>query len=215
MKKIITNIALQWSKTSDEEKVPYIKMARDDSERYKIQMGEFSQTETFKKLERARKRKHKFRQRVRQKEQKDTMEKDAFELFCQDHGGTKEEIQELWNVTDESMKEEYKTKAIENSKTIITSSRSRRKIKIPSKFDNSVVPSIKTSKISAFENFIKAKNMESTEEISMDKLKHDWKQMNSEEKSRYLSNSSVDYRALDDGDVFFDLDESDDEVDQN
>ena len=208
MKKIITNIASQWSKTSDEEKVPYVKMAQEDSERYKIQMQEFSQTDTFKKLERARKRKHKFNQRVRQKEQKDTMEKDAFELFCQDHGGTKEEIEELWNVTDESMKEDYRIKAFENSRTIITSSRSKRKIKIPSRFDNSVVSSIKTSKISAFENFIKAKT-KSGEEPAMDQLKHAWKQLNSEEKSQYFSNTSVDYKALDDGDVFFGLNESD------
>ena len=38
----------------------------------------------------------------------------AFELFCQNHGDTDEDIEALWKATDESQKEEYKVKAINN-----------------------------------------------------------------------------------------------------
>ena len=203
MKRIIMAIASDWAKLTDEAKSPYLKMAQDDSERYKEAMKAFTQTDTFKKLERTRKRNHKFRQRLRQKEQKDTMEKESFELFCQDHGGSKAEIEALWNVTDESIKEEYRNKAFENAKTIVTSSRSKRQIKLPSRFEDSSM--IKTSSISAFENFIKAKKIETGIEC-MDKLKSEWKLLSDAEKSQFASNTSVNYKALDVGQEVFDDD---------
>ena len=200
MKRIMTAIASDWAKLPDIEKSPYLKMAEKDSERYKEDMKTFSQTETFKKLERSRKRNNMFRQRIRKKEKKDSMEKEAFELFCQDHGGSLEEIRELWSLTVDSTKEEYRNKAFEKAKRTVTTSRSKRQIKVPSRFEDSF--GINTSNISAFENFIKGKS-----EVSMDKLKAEWQIMSEAEKAQFASNTSVSYKVFENSEHVSDSDE--------
>jgi len=83
------------------------------------------------------------------------------------------------------------------------SSRSKRQIKLPSRFEDSSL--IKTSNISAFEKFIKAKKIETGIEC-MDKLKSEWKLLSDSEKSQFASNISVNYKVLDVGKEVFDED---------
>ena len=65
-----------------------------------------------------------------------------------------------------------------------------------------------------FDNFIKArKNSFSKQKISMAKmlnlLKTEWQSMNNEDKQKY-SNATVDYKALDEGNIHFDEEEDTD-----
>ena len=93
-------------------------------------------------------------------------------------------------------------------KTDITS-RSSRKIKLPSRFEDSVtsVRGVKPTKQSSFDNFVKCGQAQDSK-MSIEKLRSDWNLMTDEEKLEFRTQTSaVDYRALDCGDLFFDSDE--------
>ena len=93
-------------------------------------------------------------------------------------------------------------------KTDITS-RSSRKIKLPSRFEDSVTSSrgVKPTKQSSFDNFVKCGQAQDSK-MSIERLRSDWNLMTDEEKLEFRTQTSaVDYRALDCGDLFFDSDE--------
>ena len=147
---------------------------------------------------------------IRTKEVKESISKVAFELFAKEHGGTDEDKKQLWIETDESIKNEYHEKAKNNIKTIVTS-RSSRKIKLPARYGNSVKSStagIKPTKKSSFDNFVKIKQAQDSK-LTLEKLKSEWNLFSDEEKKEFktASMSGMDYKALDEGDLFFNSDE--------
>lgn len=61
MKKIVKLLAVNWAKTTQSEREVFVKMSKKDSERYKNQMETFVQSDSFKKIEKTRKRRTKLR----------------------------------------------------------------------------------------------------------------------------------------------------------
>lgn len=208
MKRIISSVATLWSKTSQESRAPFIELAEQDTNRYKKQMAEYSKGGPYKKYEMVRKRRTKIKHHIRTKEVKENISKEAFKLFAKDHGGTENEKSQLWKETGESMKNEYIERAKCLAKTVVTS-RSSRKIKLPSRFGESVTSSsgVKTTKQSSFDNFVKSRQTHDSN-LSIEGLRSDWNMLTDKEKLEFRTQkSAVDYRALDGGDLFFDSDE--------
>jgi len=211
MKRIITSVANLWSKTNQESRAPFVELAEKDTIRYKNQMAEYGKGVSYKKNEKGRKRRTKIKHYIRSQEVKDHISKEAFELFANDHGGTEEEKRQLWNETDISMKSDYIEKAKNLTKTVVTS-RSSRKIKLPSRFEDSMTScsGIKASKQSSFDNFVRTRQAQDSN-LSIEKLRSDWNLLNDEKKLEFKTKmSAVDYKALDEGDLFFDSDEEED-----
>lgn len=210
MKRITSSVATLWSKTSPENRAPFIEMAENDSIRYKEQMTQYTKSGSFKKYESIRKRRTKMKHQIRTKEIKENISKVAFEIFANDHGGTEDEKRQLWNETDETIKNEYREKAQNRSKTTVTS-RSSRKIKLPARFEDSVTSScgVKPTKQSSFDNFVRIQQSRDPS-LNLESLKSDWNLLTDEEKLKFKTNSTsvVDYKALDDGDLFFDSDQN-------
>ena len=81
----------------------------------------YTKSGSFKNYESIRKRRTKMKHQIRTKEIKENISKVAFEIFANDHGGTEDEKRQLWNETDETIKNEYREKAQNRSKTTVTS----------------------------------------------------------------------------------------------
>ena len=211
-KKIIQIISKMWLKASEEEKAEFVKLAEADSLRYNQQMSEYMKSDSYKKSVKVRKKKARITKDMRMVEKKGTREKEAFELFAKDHGGSLEDKKLLWSETDDNIKEEYFEKL--NVSKIVTT-RSKRQVKLPSKLSDSVLPksSVKESKISNFDNFVKSM-LKQNPERSFPDLKRLWDQLTETEKLKYSRPSStLNYKALDAGNLFFDDD--DDLIDEN
>lgn len=222
MKKIMILVASLWKNTSEEGREFFIDKAKCDSDRYKTEMKAFSQTEIYKKHKKLQKKHRRLKQRIKGQTSKEISLQAAFDLFAKDHGGTLEQIKALWDEeTDDIIRNEYIAKAqtlckekIENQTSLgpVLSTRSKRQIKLPSKLSSrsSTISKLRTP----FDNFIKArKNSFSKQKISKAKmlnlLKTEWQSMNNEDKQKY-SNATVDYKALDEGNIHFDEEEDTD-----
>lgn len=215
MKKIIKVLASNWSKTSEEERQPYKELAKEDSKRYAQQMSTFSQSDLFKKMRKIRNKQVKIKHQIRSQESKNALEKEAFEQFALDHGGTEEEKKLLWNETDDMTKKEYFDKATKLTKVLVTT-RSKRQVKLPSRLTDSSsnsLSSIKSTNKGSFDQFVKVKkSLDSS--LALDKIKAEWNLLSSEEKAKYeTSINAMDYKALDDGDLFFEGSDVEDEED--
>ncbi len=205
MKKIVKSLALSWANMDDKERDPFKVLAQQDSERYKAEMGSYVQSDSYKKSEKMRKKRVRMKHQIRAKECKDNLEKWAFELFTRDHGGTDEQLKELWNETDDLIKNEYFEQASKQPQTIVTT-RSRRQVKLPSRLSESFNLSIRTSKQSSFDNFVKFQSSKNPS-ATIDMLKSEWSLLTEEERGKFIPvGNSVNYKALDDGDF---LSESD------
>ena len=71
---------------------------------------------------------------------------------------------------------------------------------------------IKPTKQSSFDNFVRSRQSHDPK-LSLERLKSDWNLLPDEEKLRFKINSTsaVDYKALDDGDLFFESDQEESE----
>lgn len=214
MKKIVKVLAANWSKTSDEERQPFKEMAKEDSQRYAQQMTTFSKSNLFKKMKKIRQKQVKIKHQIRSQETKDTLAKEAFEMFALEHGGTLDEKKALWNETDDNTKNEYFEKASQSAQVLVTT-RSKRQVKLPSKLSESSSSSsrIKSKNQGSFDQFVKAKKCQDPA-LALDKIKAEWNLLSLEEKAKYeTSSNAMNYKALDEGDMFFQDSEDDNEDD--
>lgn len=209
MKRIISAIASQWSKKSDSEREPFLALAKADSDRYKRQMAAFASTDAYKAAEKKHK-KWKRQKAARLKEAKASLDHDAaFELFCKDHGGSLQAIRQLWRETDPATKAEYDAKLTAKNST---QTRSRRVIKLPARLADNMYsqsrrsPLISKSQPSLYDNYLSVSKSRFPNK-DQGELKAEWEAMAEEEKKKFANPMSVSYKALADGDLFFDLDD--------
>ena len=136
LKNIMTVTATLWKNTSKLDLKPFIDKAKSVSDRYKTQMKAFSQTDEYKKQKMLQKRQGRLKQRIKHPTSKELLLQTAFDFFSKDHGGTLEEIKALWDDTDDMIKDEYISKCKIN--VPVQTTRSRREIKLPSRFSDSL-----------------------------------------------------------------------------
>lgn len=78
---------------------------------------------------------------------------------------------------------------------------------MPSRLSDSV-SSVKASKNSSFDNFVKANPGQ-----VLEKLRAEWNLLSDEEKQKFKTgNTAMDYKSLDDGNMFFEDDIEDDDL---
>jgi hypothetical protein len=236
-------LAKLWAQTVPEDRTSFKSKAEKDSIRYKEQMVEYRKTDAFKRCEKLKmNRKMKHRQEKKRMKTKlaDKSSNVPFDLFVKDHGGSLDEIRQLWGETSKMIKDEYEDKAAKmlQQPRMITS-RSRRIIRLPFKLSDSIsstTPKIWTRKkspvkqksasssssvkLGSFENYVnsmKVQYVSLPDREMLQQLTSDWNNLTDDEKDVFNEDSdlSLDYRALDDGDLFFNEDEDDDDEDED